>query len=48
MNLMLSNFLKNSFIQYSLRGFEIKQKNVHIKIYKFNVKIVQKRIEGFI
>ena len=47
-NLMLSNFLKNSFIYYSLRGFEVKQKNVHTKIYKYNVKIVQKRIRGFI
>ena len=41
-------FLKNSFIQYSLRGFEVKQKNVHTKIYKYNVKVVQKRVGGFI
>ena len=38
MNLMMSNFLKNSFIYYSLRGFEVKQKNVHTKVYKYNVK----------
>ena len=25
-NLMVSNFLKNSFIYYSLRGFKVKQK----------------------
>ena len=47
MNLMVSNFLKNSFIQYSLRGFEVK-KNVHIKVYKYNIKVVQKRVGGFI
>ena len=48
MNLMVSNFLKNSFIYYSLRGFEVKQKNVHTKVYKYNVKVVKKRIGGFI
>ena len=48
MNLMVSNFLKNSFIYYSLRGFKVKQKNVHTKVYKYNVKVVQKRIKGFI
>jgi len=31
-----------------LRGFEVKQKNVHIKVYKYNVKVVQKRVGVFI
>ena len=41
-------FSQNSFIYYSLRGFEVKQKNVHTKVYKYNVKVVQKRVGGFI
>ena len=45
-NLLVSNFLKNSFIYYSLRGFKVKQKNVHTKVYKYNVKVVKKGLEG--
>ena len=33
MNLMVLNFLKNPFIQYSLRGFEVKQKKSCIQKY---------------
>ena len=33
---------------HNLRGFEVKQKNVHIKVHKYNVKVVQKRVGGFI
>ena len=29
-------------------GFEVKQKNIHTKIYKYNVEVVQKRVGGFI
>ena len=52
-----SNGVKYLFIWYTLRAFELKQKNVHTKVYKYNVKhviyyinvkVVQKRVGGFI
>ena len=27
-------------------GFEVKQKNMHTKVYKYNVKVVKKELEG--
>ena len=29
-----------------MRGFEVKQKNVHTKVYTYNVKVVKKGLEG--
>ena len=29
-----------------MRAFEVKQKSVHTKVYKYNVKIVKKGLEG--
>ena len=46
---------KYSFIQYTLQAFEFTQKNVHTKVYKYNikhvihcinVKVVKKGLEG--
>ena len=47
-NLMVSNFLKNSFISIVCRDLKLNKKSVHIKVYKYNVKVVQKRVGGFI
>ena len=54
---MVSKFFKYSLIWYTLRAFEFKQKKRAYKVYKYNVKhviyyinvkVVQKRVGGFI
>ena len=47
-NLMVTNFLKK-IRSFSIVCGDLKlKKNVHTKVYKYNIKVVQKRVGGFI